>query len=195
TKALTKVNLDVPRGDISVVLGANGAGKSTLLKTLAGAITPGEGTIHFEGQDITPENSYQRVCKGIALVPEARRILVTMTIEENLLLGAHHRKDHAQVESEIQKIYKRFPNLLARKHMLASCLSGGEQQMLAIGRALLAKPKLMMLDEPSLGLSPLLVEQMFSLLQEINQSLGITILLVEQNVFDAMKISKWATVL
>src|SRR5699024_6023826 len=100
TKALTKVNLDVPRGDISVVLGANGAGKSTLLKTVAGAITPGEGTIHFEGQDITPENSYQRVCKGIALVPEARRILVTMTIEENLLLGAHHRKDHAQVESE-----------------------------------------------------------------------------------------------
>lgn len=195
TQALTQVSLDVPEHAVSVVLGANGAGKSTLLKALAGAVAPRTGSIVMGGQDITHTSASRRVQEGLVLVPEGRRILVSMTVEENLLLGAHQRRDGEQVRREVRAIYDRFPNLAQRRSMAASCLSGGEQQMLAIGRAMLAQPRIMMLDEPSLGLSPLFVENMFSLLTELNTEQGLTVLLVEQNIFQAMQIAKWATVL
>lgn len=147
------------------------------------------------GRDITHTSSSRRVKEGLVLVPEGRRILVSMTVEENLLLGAHQRRDGEQIRREVQAIYDRFPNLAQRRSMAASCLSGGEQQMLAIGRAMLAQPRIMMLDEPSLGLSPLFVANMFSLLTELNTERGLTVLLVEQNIFQAMQVAKWATVL
>lgn len=195
TQALSQASLTVREHSISVVLGANGAGKSTLLKTLAGALAPRSGRIFMDGHDITRAPSARRVKEGLVLVPEGRRILVSMTVEENLLLGAHQRQDTNQIYREIQAIYDRFPNLGQRRTMAASCLSGGEQQMLAIGRALLAQPRVMMLDEPSLGLSPLFVQHMFALLTELNSKEGLTVLLVEQNIFQAMQIAEWATVL
>lgn len=194
TQALSEVALTVEQGQIVSVLGANGAGKSSLLKTIIGNVKPASGQILFNREDITQISSNNRVKKGVVLVPEGRRILITMTIEENLLLGAHMRKDKDQVKKEMNAIYERFPNLGTRKDMLSSCLSGGEQQMLAIGRALLAKPQLIMLDEPSLGLSPLFVEKLFELIQEMREQ-GLTILLVEQNAGKALKIADTAAVL
>lgn len=177
THALKEFDLSIETGEIVTVLGANGAGKSTLLKALQGT-AKSAGKVLFGGRNISNWSAPQRVREGMVLVPEGRQIFVTMTVEENLQMGAYCRR--SDIDSEIEAIYEQFPNLAERRHMLAAVLSGGEQQMLAISRALLAKPKLMMLDEPSLGLSPLLVQHLFKLIDQLNRD-GLTILLVEQN--------------
>jgi len=194
-QALKDVALTVEQGQIVTVLGANGAGKSSLLRTLIGNVRASSGKMLFGGQSLNDMRPAARVQAGLVLVPEGRRILITMTIEENLLLGAHLRRDTDAVQAQMDAIYERFPNLGSRRNMLASCLSGGEQQMLAIGRALLAQPKMMMLDEPSLGLSPLFVEKLFELIVELREKQGITILLVEQNAGKALAIADCALVL
>ncbi len=193
-QALRDVTLRVEEGQIVAVLGANGAGKSTLLLSVVGAVKPASGDIYFAGQPVTGWPIHRRVGAGIVLVPEGRQILISMTIEENLLLGAHMRKDTQVVRREIEAIYDRFPNLATRKDMLASSLSGGEQQMLAVGRAMLAKPKLMMMDEPSLGLSPLFISRLFDLIREFNRD-GLSILLIEQNTGKALSVAHHAVVL
>ena len=192
--ALRDVTIRVAQGQIVAVLGANGAGKSTLLLGILGAVRPQSGDIYFGGEPLTSLPMHRRVDAGIVLVPEGRQILITMTIEENLLIGAHLRKDTKLVRREIEAIYDRFPNLAARKDHLASCLSGGEQQMLAVGRAMLARPKLMMMDEPSLGLSPLFINRLFDLIREFNRD-GLSILLIEQNTGKALSVAHHAIVL
>ncbi|MFG1376948.1 ABC transporter ATP-binding protein [Xanthobacter autotrophicus] len=192
--ALTDVSLRVEEGEIVTVLGANGAGKSTLLKAILGAVPAKGGGIAFADTDLTRAAPHKRMAQGLVLVPEGRRILISLTVEENLLLGAHMRRDTSAVRREMEAIYGRFSNLAERRHMLASCLSGGEQQMLAIGRAMMARPRLMMLDEPSLGLSPLFVEKLFDLICELNRD-GLSVLLVEQNTGKALKVAHAATVL
>jgi branched-chain amino acid transport system ATP-binding protein len=185
THAVRGVSLSVAEGEVVTVLGANGAGKSSLLKALAGAVRPAAGRAWFGGQDVTALPAPERVRRGLVLVPEGRQILVSLTVQENLQMGAYLRRD-AEVARDIAAIYDRFPNLAARRDMAASVLSGGEQQMLAISRALLARPKLMMLDEPSLGLSPLLVARLFELIGALNRD-GLAILLVEQNTRMALR--------
>ena len=177
------------------MLGANGAGKSSLLKALMGLEPAAEGRVTLDGADITSWPPSRRVRNHIALVPEGRRIVTSLTVHENLLMGAFVRHDMPAVEAEIASIYQRFPNLAARRHMPASVLSGGEQQMLAIGRGLLAAPRLMMLDEPSLGLSPRLTNEVFALIAELNRSRGLAILLVEQNTHKALALAHRAYVL
>lgn len=185
TQAVRGVSLDVQAAAVVTVLGANGAGKSSLLKAIAGAVRPAGGRVVFDGADITALSAPERVKRGLVLVPEGRQILVSLTVHENLLMGAYGRRD-GDVARDIDGIYARFSNLAARRDMLASVLSGGEQQMLAISRALLARPRLMMLDEPSLGLSPLLVGRLFDLIRELNRD-GLAILLVEQNTRMALR--------
>ncbi|WP_198018900.1 ABC transporter ATP-binding protein [Azorhizobium doebereinerae] len=192
--ALSGVDLRVGEGEVVTVLGANGAGKSTLLRAILGAVPVRAGGITFDGVDLTRQPPHARIKAGVVLVPEGRRILISLSVEENLLLGAHMRTDSRAIRAEIDAIYQRFPNLGERRHMLASCLSGGEQQMLAIGRAMLAKPRLMMLDEPSLGLSPLFVSKLFDLIRELNRG-GLSVLLVEQNTGKALGVAHHATVL
>jgi branched-chain amino acid transport system ATP-binding protein len=187
-KAVANVSLSIREGEIATVLGANGAGKSSLLRGIVGAVKPRGGSIRFGGRDISALPVHKRLGKGLVLVPEGRRILISLTVEENLLVGAHLRADPPLVKRDVTAIYDRFPNLANRRHMAASCLSGGEQQMLAIGRAMLARPKLMMLDEPSLGLSPLFVSNLFDLIRELNRD-GLSILLVEQNTGKALGIA------
>jgi branched-chain amino acid transport system ATP-binding protein len=167
------------------VLGANGAGKSSLLKAIQGTEKLQSGSITYKNDNINRWSAPKRVQNGLVLVPEGRQIFISMTVEENLLMGAYSRK-HADVTSEIKTVFERFPNLKERRNMSAGVLSGGEQQMLAVSRALLAKPTIMMLDEPSLGLSPILVKQLFELIKEINTE-GISILLVEQNTHMALQ--------
>ena len=181
--ALDAVSLQARRGQIVAVLGANGAGKSSLLRAIAGVEGAAGGRILLEDADITRSPASERVRAGLSLVPEGRRILITMTVEENLLLGAYPRADDPA--RELANVYARFPNLERRRSLSASVLSGGEQQMLAIGRALMAKPRLILLDEPSLGLSPLLQLEVFKVIRELNAA-GATILLVEQNVHKAL---------
>jgi branched-chain amino acid transport system ATP-binding protein len=185
THAVRGVTLDVAAGEIVTVLGANGAGKSSLLKAVAGAVKPAAGAVRLDGADLTALPAPERVRRGLVLVPEGRQILVSLTVHENLQMGAHVRRD-GDVPRDIAAIYDRFPNLAARRDMAASVLSGGEQQMLAISRALLARPRVMMLDEPSLGLSPLLVSRLFALIAELNRE-GLAILLVEQNTRAALR--------
>jgi branched-chain amino acid transport system ATP-binding protein len=185
THAVRGVGLGLAPGEIVTVLGANGAGKSSLLKALAGAVKPAAGRIRLDGQDITALAAPQRVARGLVLVPEGRQILVSLSVHENLQMGAYGRRDGG-IARDIAAIYDRFPNLGARRDMPASVLSGGEQQMLAISRALLARPRVMMLDEPSLGLSPLLVARLFALIRELNRE-GLAILLVEQNTRMALR--------
>ncbi|MGR7997342.1 MULTISPECIES: ABC transporter ATP-binding protein [unclassified Xanthobacter] len=192
--ALTDVSLQVNEGEIVTVLGANGAGKSTLLKAVLGAVPVKGGGITFADTDITHAAPHKRIGEGLVLVPEGRRILISLTVEENLRLGAHMRRDGTAIAREMDAIYARFSNLAERRNMLASCLSGGEQQMLAIGRAMMAKPRLMMLDEPSLGLSPLFVSKLFDLIRELNHD-GLAVLLVEQNTGKALSVAHRATVL
>ena len=187
THAVKGVSLNVAEGEIVTVLGANGAGKSSLLKAIAGAVRPGAGTIRFDGKDITGRGAAARVRAGLMLVPEGRQIFVSLTVEENLLIGGYTRSD-AEIARDVEAVFDRFPNLAARRGALASVLSGGEQQMLAVGRALLSKPRLMMLDEPSLGLSPILVDQLFGLIGDLNRQ-GLSILLVEQNTHMALEIA------
>jgi branched-chain amino acid transport system ATP-binding protein len=194
THAVAGATLSVAEGEIVAVLGANGAGKSSLLKAILGTVKPAGGRIRFAGAEITHAPVPQRIRDGLVLVPEGRRILISMTIEENLLLGAGLRRDRATLPREMDAIYDRFSNLAARRDMPAAVLSGGEQQMLAIGRAMMAKPRLMMLDEPSLGLSPLLVDRVFSLLRELNQG-GMAVLLVEQNTRKTLELAARGSVL
>ncbi len=191
--AVRSVDLSVAPGEIVTVLGANGAGKSTLLRAIAGATPISGGTITFEGKQVQSRNTATRVKSGISLVPEGRQIFVSLTVEENLLMGAYTQTG-ATTHRDVERIFQRFPNLAARRHSAASVLSGGEQQMLAIGRAMLARPKLMMLDEPSLGLSPILVEQLFELIAELNSN-GLSILLVEQNTHMALQMASRGYVL
>ena len=184
-EALRNVSITVKASEIVTVVGANGAGKSTLLRAIAGAVKVSSGNIMFDGKNVKNLSAATRVKQGLSLVPEGRQIFVSMTVEENLLLGAHSQTG-PQVKRSIETIFDKFSNLANRRHQLASVLSGGEQQMLAIGRAMVAKPKLMMLDEPSLGLSPILVNQLFELIMELHTQ-GIAILLVEQNTKLALK--------
>ena len=184
-EALRSVSITVKASEIVTVVGANGAGKSTLLRAIAGAVKVSSGNIVFDGKNVKNLSAATRVKQGLSLVPEGRQIFVSMTVEENLLLGAHSQKG-PQVKRSVDTIFDKFSNLANRRHQLASVLSGGEQQMLAIGRAMVAKPKLMMLDEPSLGLSPILVNQLFELIMELHTQ-GIAILLVEQNTKLALK--------
>jgi branched-chain amino acid transport system ATP-binding protein len=193
THAVRSVSLAVGEGEIVTVLGANGAGKSSLLKAVQGVVPTAAGGVRFGGEDVTRLPAPERVRRGLVLVPEGRQILVSLTVHENLQMGAYIRRD-ASIARDIEALYERFPNLARRRDMPASVLSGGEQQMLAISRALLARPKLMMLDEPSLGLSPLLVEQLFGLIREINRD-GLGILLVEQNTGMALEVAARALVM
>jgi branched-chain amino acid transport system ATP-binding protein len=183
--AVKNVSLNIADGEIVTVLGANGAGKSSLLKAIQGTEKLQNGSITYKNDNINRWSAPKRVQNGLVLVPEGRQIFISMTVEENLLMGAYSRK-HADVTSEIKTVFERFPNLKERRNMSAGVLSGGEQQMLAVSRALLAKPTIMMLDEPSLGLSPILVKQLFELIKEINTE-GISILLVEQNTHMALQ--------
>lgn len=192
TQAVQNLSLKVNAGEIVTVLGANGAGKTSLLKALQGVVRPVSGEVLFKGQSILSHSAARRVGEGLVMVPEGRQIFVSLTVHDNLLMGAYTRKD--KVDSEIEAIYERFPNLAKRRDMPASVLSGGEQQMLAIGRALLSRPALMMLDEPSLGLSPLLVKALFKLIGDLNRE-GLSILLVEQNTHMALATAHRAYVL
>ena len=193
--AVRGMSLKVEEGEVVAVLGANGAGKSSLLKALMGLEPAAGGTVMLDGADITRWPPNRRVREHLVLVPEGRRIVTSLTVHENLLMGAFARKDTRGVEAEIVDIYGRFPNLAARRNLPASVLSGGEQQMLAIGRGLLANPKLMMLDEPSLGLSPRLNNEVFAMIGELNRSRGLAILLVEQNTHKALELANRAYVL
>ena len=192
THAVKQVSLRIDAGEIVAVLGANGAGKSSLLKAIAGVVRPARGEVAFKGRSVLRRSAAWRVGQGLVLVPEGRQIFVSLTVHENLLMGAYTRTDDTR--AEIEAIYGRFPQLAQRRDMPASVLSGGEQQMLAIGRALLSRPALMMLDEPSLGLSPILVQALFSLIAELNRG-GLSILLVEQNTHMALATAHRAHVL
>jgi len=191
--ALKGVSLDVQQGEIVTLIGANGAGKSTILKALSGLLKPTSGQIEFLGQSIQGKPAQQIVKQGLCHCPEGRRVFANMSVEENLELGAYLRKD-GEIRADFDRVYARFPRLLERRKQLAGTLSGGEQQMLAMGRALMARPKLLLLDEPSMGLAPLLVKEIFSIIEEINQS-GTTVLLVEQNAHMALSIAHRAYVI
>lgn len=193
THAVKNLDLSVAEGEIVTVLGANGAGKTSLLRALQGAVRPAAGTISYDRHDLTRASPAARVSSGMMLVPEGRQIFVSMTVHENLQMGVYLRSDR-DVARDLDAVYDRFPNLAERRDMKASVLSGGEQQMLAIGRALVGRPRLIMLDEPSLGLSPLFVARLFDLIVELNKS-GISILLVEQNTTMALDVAQRGYVL
>lgn len=186
--AIKGISLEVPQGQIVTLIGANGAGKTTTLNTICGLIKPKSGKVYFEGKDITGMATPEIVRMGLTQVPEGRRIFANMPIYENLELGAYLKKDKKEIAESMERVYKKFPRLLERKNQLAGSLSGGEQQMLAMGRALMSKPRLLLLDEPSMGLSPILVKEIFSIIKELNEQ-GTTILLVEQNAKMALSIA------
>ncbi|MBQ8868570.1 MAG: ABC transporter ATP-binding protein [Oscillospiraceae bacterium] len=190
--ALKGISLDVKQGEIVALIGANGAGKSTTLKTISGMLRTKTGSISFLDEDISHTEAHKLVAKGLAHVPEGRRCFLQMTVMENLEMGAY--TDPSNVKAGIEDVFERFPRLKHRKNQIAGTLSGGEQQMLAMGRALMSRPKLMMLDEPSMGLAPILVEQIFSIIKEMNE-MGTTVLLVEQNAGMALEIADRAYVL
>jgi branched-chain amino acid transport system ATP-binding protein len=193
-RALKGISFRVDKGEIVTLIGANGAGKSTTLKTISGLLHARQGSILFEGKDISNLQPFEIVSLGISQVPEGRRIFPLQSVAENLELGAYQRKDHKQIKTDIQKVFSYFPRLEERKNQMAGTLSGGEQQMLAIGRGLMSRPKLLLLDEPSMGLAPLLVKDIFAIIKEINDS-GTTILLVEQNANMALSIAQKAYVM
>ena len=193
-QAIKGISFDVNQGEIVALIGANGAGKTTTLHTITGLISAKTGKIVYEGTDITRVPGYKLVGMGIAHVPEGRRVFATLTVLQNLKMGAYTRKDKEEIEATLKMIYQRFPRLEERKNQLAGTLSGGEQQMLAMGRALMSHPKLMMMDEPSLGLAPLIVQDIFSIIKEINKQ-GVTILLIEQNANMALRIADQGYVL
>jgi branched-chain amino acid transport system ATP-binding protein len=192
--AVKSINLELYKGEIVTLLGSNGAGKTTTLHTISGLLAPTAGEIIFNQTPIHKLPAHKITALGLAQSPEGRQVFANMTILENLELGAYLRKDHAQILSDLDFVYGLFPKLKERKHQLAQTLSGGEQQMLAIARAYMSKPKLLLLDEPSLGIAPILVSSIFRAIQEINQ-LGMTVLLVEQNAYLALRISHRAYVL
>jgi branched-chain amino acid transport system ATP-binding protein len=187
-EALKGVSLEVPSGKIVTLVGANGAGKSTTLKSIVGLVKPKSGSIDYEGTDLTKLNTELMVKKGIALVPEGRKVFADLTVLENLKIGAYTRKDTAGIAEDLEKVYSLFPRLKERTWQAAGTLSGGEQQMLAIGRALMSRPKLIMMDEPSLGLAPIVVKELFGIIKKINEE-GMTVLLIEQNANAALKIA------
>jgi branched-chain amino acid transport system ATP-binding protein len=193
-QALKDISIEVKQGEIVTLIGSNGAGKSTLLKTISGLIRPKQGSITFEGKDLTSIPPEKIVSIGISHVPEGRKIFSGMTVMENLRIGAYQRKDKKGIEKDLEEVFSLFPILKDRKNQDAGTLSGGEQQMLAISRALLAKPKLIILDEPSLGLAPVIIDKVFEFIEKIRDT-GITILLVEQNANLALEVSERAYVL
>ena len=192
--AIKGISLEVNEGEIVTLIGANGAGKSTTLRTISGLLKPKTGTINFLGNDIAGMPAHKIVREGISQVPEGRRIFAEMTVMENLELGAFIRNDKSEIEKDFKMVFGRFPRLEERKLQLAGTLSGGEQQMLAMGRALMSRPKLLLLDEPSMGLAPLLIREIFSIIEDINKT-GTTVLLVEQNANMALSIANRAYVL
>ena len=193
-EALKGISFDVEQGQIVTLIGANGAGKSTTLRAITSLVPVKSGSIFYGGEDITRLDTQKTVERGIALVPEGRRVFANLTVLENLKIGAYLRKDRDEIEEGIKDIYRRFPRLKEREWQLAGTLSGGEQQMLAVGRAMMAKPKLMMMDEPSLGLAPLVVKDIFSIIRDL-KSEGITILLIEQNANAALRCADFGFVL
>ena len=192
--ALRGISLEVPDGKIVTLIGANGAGKSTTLRAISGLIKADSGSITYDGQELLSQPIYKILEKGIAQVPEGRRVFTNLTVRENLKVGAYLRKDKAEIEKDLNWVYELFPRLKERDWQLAGTLSGGEQQMLAVGRALMSRPKLMMMDEPSLGLAPLVVKGIFDIIRAINDQ-GVTVLLIEQHANMALKIADYAYVL
>lgn len=193
-QALKGIDFEVNEGEIVTLIGANGAGKTTTMQSVIGLIPPKAGTVSFEGKEITHLHCHKIVSLGMSQVPEGRRIFQELTVYQNLLMGAYIQKDKKAIKEDIEKIYARFPRLEERKNQIAGTLSGGEQQMLAMGRALMSRPKLLMLDEPSMGLSPLLVDEVFTIIKDLNKE-GTTVLLVEQNAGKSLAISDRAYVL
>ena len=193
-QAIKGVSFDVNEGEVIALIGANGAGKTTILHTITGLLSPKKGSVLFEGQDITKIPAHKIVSLGMAHVPEGRRVFAQMTVYQNLKMGAYTRSSKEEIEANLEKVYKRFPRLEERKNQLAGTLSGGEQQMLAMGRALMSNPKIILMDEPSMGLSPILVNEIFDIIQSVSAS-GTTVLLVEQNAKKALSIADRAYVL
>ena len=192
--ALKGIDVNVSPGEIVTLIGSNGAGKTTTLKTIIGLLKPSGGSVMFNGTDITGMPADKMAALGLVLVPEGRQILQNMTVRENLELGAYQRKDKAEIREDMVKVFQRFPRLLERENQFGGTLSGGEQQMLAIARAMMARPQLMLLDEPSMGLAPLVVQQIFDVIKDINK-MGTTVLLVEQNARKALQIADYAYVM
>ncbi len=192
--AIKNVSFEVQEGEIVTLIGANGAGKTTTLHSISGLIKPKNGEITFMGNDLRTTEPHRIIKLGLAQVPEGRRIFSKMTVLENLEMGAYIRNDGDQIEDDFEKLFERLPRLKERRKQIAGTLSGGEQQMLAIGRALMCNPKMLLLDEPSMGLSPLLVNEIFSIIRDVNQS-GVTVLLVEQNAKKALEVANRAYVL
>ncbi|MBZ0315328.1 MAG: ABC transporter ATP-binding protein [Anaerolineae bacterium] len=193
--ALQGISLNIFEGEIVTLIGANGAGKSTTIRTVSGVMHPREGTIHFDGQPIHQFPAHNLVSKGISQSPEGRRIFPRLSVRDNLAMGAYKRNDRRAIRQDIERVYGLFPRLKERAKQYGGTLSGGEQQMLAIGRALMARPRLLLLDEPSMGLAPVLVEQIFEIIVRINKEEGTTILLVEQNALMALEVARRGYVL
>ena len=193
-QAIKGILLDVNQGEVIALIGANGAGKTTTLHTITGLLKPKVGSITFDGVDITKVAPHKIVSMGMAHVPEGRRVFAELSVLQNLKLGAYTRSDKNEIEESLAKVYKRFPRLEERKNQMAGTLSGGEQQMLAMGRALMSKPKIILMDEPSMGLSPIFVNEIFSIIQDVSAD-GVTVLLVEQNAKKALSIADRAYVL
>lgn len=187
--AIKGIDLHVAEGELVALIGSNGAGKTTTLKTLAGLLHPASGLIHYGGNSLHNVEAHQRAAMGIALVPEGRGVFARMTIEENLLMGAYSRNDRDEIATDLDRMYSLFPRLEERKYQLAGTLSGGEQQMVAMSRALMSRPRLLMLDEPSMGLAPLMVQKIFDTIRDI-AALGMSILLVEQNAKLALEVAQ-----
>lgn len=192
--AIKGISFNVEQGEIIALIGANGAGKTTILHTVTGLVAAKHGSIRFNGKELTKTPAHKIVAMGMAHVPEGRRVFAQLSVYENLMLGAYTRKDKAEINDSIERVYERFPRLKERRNQSAGTLSGGEQQMLAMGRALMSKPSIILMDEPSMGLSPLYVSEIFDIIHEINKS-GTTVLLVEQNAKKALSIANRAYVL
>lgn len=193
-QAIKGISFDVNEGEVIALIGANGAGKTTILHTITGLLSPKAGAITFEGKDITKIPGYKIVSMGMAHVPEGRRVFAELTVLQNLKMGAYTRKDKNEIEETLESVYKRFPRLKERQNQIAGTLSGGEQQMLAMGRALMSHPKIILMDEPSMGLSPIFVNEIFDIIEEVSAG-GTTVLLVEQNAKKALSIADRAYVL
>ena len=193
-QAIKGISFEVNEGETVALIGANGAGKTTTLHTITGLLSPKKGSVVFEGKEITKVPAHKIVSLGMAHVPEGRRVFAQLSVYQNLNMGAYTRKDKAEIDEMLETVYKRFPRLKERQNQMAGTLSGGEQQMLAMGRALMSKPKIVLLDEPSMGLSPILVNEIFDIIQSLNKA-GTTVLLVEQNAKKALSIADRAYVL